>query len=47
VTIVRSTGIPDKPDPPTTVMNNIYVRIAWVDPDYNYEALDRYDIRIG
>lgn len=28
-------------------MNNIYVRIAWVDPDYNYEALDKYDIRIG
>lgn len=46
-TIIRSTGIPDKPLPPTTIMNNIYVRITWVDPDYNFEAIDKYDIRIG
>jgi len=47
VTIIRSTGIPDKPIPVTTVMNNVFVRISWTDPDYNYEAIDSYDIRIG
>lgn len=47
VVIILSTGIPDKPAPPTTAMNNIFVRISWIDPDYNFEAIDNYDIRIG
>jgi hypothetical protein len=47
VTIIKSTGIPDKPLPVTTVMNNVFVRITWTDPDYNFEAIDSYDIRIG
>jgi hypothetical protein len=46
VSIIRSTGWPDKPDPVTTVINNVYVRITWVDPSNNYESIDKYDIRI-
>jgi hypothetical protein len=47
VVIILSIGIPDKPAPPSTAMNNIFVRISLIDPDYNFEAIDNYDIRIG
>jgi hypothetical protein len=44
VSIVLSTGIPDKPDPLTSVKNNIYIRFSWTDPDHNFEAIDSYSI---
>lgn len=46
-TIIELTGIPDKPLPVTIVMNNVFVRIAWTDTDYNFEAIDSYVIRIS
>ena len=42
--IVLSTGTPDKPDPPATIINNLSVLISWQDPNHNYEAIDQYQI---
>lgn len=42
--IILSTGTPDKPDPPGTIINNLSVLINWQDPDHNFEAIDLYQI---
>lgn len=42
--IVLSTGAPDQPAPPATIINNLNVQISWQDPAHNFEAIDRYQI---
>lgn len=43
---ILPTGVPDKPDYPTTVINNQNIKITWVDPGHNSEAIDGYNILI-
>lgn len=33
--------------PPTTLINNLRVKIAWVDPADNYDAIDSYSVIIA
>ena len=42
--IILSTGTPDQPDPPATIINNLNIKISWQDPAHNYEAIDQYQI---
>lgn len=42
--IILSTGVPDKPDPPSTQINNSNILVRWTDPDHNFEAIDYYQI---
>ena len=42
--IILSTGVPDKPDPPATIINNLNIKVSWQDPPHNFEAIDRYQI---
>jgi len=28
-------------------MNNVYVRVAWTQPGHNFEAIDKYDVRLA
>ena len=44
ILIIKSTGLPLKPDPPTTSIANGYAIMKWADPYANYEALDSYQI---
>jgi len=34
---IKSTGIPDAGLPPTTIINNQNVKVAWTEPNDNYE----------
>ena len=43
-TIILSTGVPEKPDPPATIINNQNIKISWQDPPHNFEAIDKYQI---
>lgn len=47
ILITHSTGIPDKPLPATTSVNNKFIRVSWVAPNNNYEALDAFKIKIS
>ena len=38
--IILSTGKPEAPDAPTTIINNLNVRISWTDPVHNFEAIN-------
>jgi len=42
--IIQSTGVPDKPDAPSTQINNSNILVRWTDPDHNFEAIDYYQI---
>ena len=44
--IVLSTGVPDQPTAPTTVMRDIYVRVTWTTPGHNFEAIDKYQVKL-
>ena len=47
ILITHSTGIPDKPQPPTTSVNNKFIRVSWTAPNNNYEALDAFKVKIS
>ena len=42
ILIIKATGIPGKPLPPTTFIQNLNVRISWTDPANNFEAITSY-----
>ena len=44
---IKSTGIPDKGQAPTTAINNYNVKVAWTYPNDNFEPLDSYRILIA
>jgi hypothetical protein len=44
---IKSTYKPDQGLPPTTLIYNFNVKIAWVDPIDNYEAIDGYQVFIA
>lgn len=44
--ITHSTSVPDKPQPPTTSVNNKFIRVSWIAPNNNYEALDAFKVKI-
>ena len=44
ILIIRSTGLPLEPSPPTTLIENGIIKVSWVDPVANYEAIDSYKI---
>lgn len=46
VTIVAA-KVPDQPDAPVTAINNINVRISWVDPHMNSSPVSSYRIFIA
>jgi hypothetical protein len=39
--------VPDKPFAPTTVINNIFVRISWVQPYSNSAPVNGYKIFVS
>jgi len=44
ILIIRSTGLPQEPQPPSTLIENGIIKVSWVDPVANYEAIDSYRI---
>jgi hypothetical protein len=44
ILIIRSTGLPLEPTPPSTLIENGIIKVSWVDPVANYEAIDSYQI---
>jgi hypothetical protein len=47
ILIIKSTGIPGIPQPPTTFIQNLNVRISWTDPSNNFEAITSYQVLIS
>lgn len=46
-TEVVAAKIPEQPDAPTTVINNIFVRISWTDPYLNSSPIQSYSVFIA
>ena len=42
ILIIKATGIPGMPLPPTTFIQNLNVKISWTDPVNNFEAITSY-----
>ena len=47
ILITHSTGIPNQPQPATTSVNNKFIRVSWVAPNNNFEALDAFKVKIS
>lgn len=47
ILIIKSTGIPGTPQPPTTYIQNLNVLISWTDPVNNFEAINSYKIMVA
>ena len=45
--LLKASGLPETPLPPTTSVNNENIKIEWVDPENNEEAIDKYRILIA
>ena len=43
---VIASGVPSKPDPPTTVLDNLTVKISWAIPAINHSPIDAYRLSI-
>lgn len=44
--VIIASGIPDAPAAPTTTLDSLTVKIAWVAPSHNYAAITEYKIAI-
>lgn len=44
---LKAAGLPETPITPTTAVNNQNIRVQWVDPDANEEAIDRYRVMLA
>ena len=47
ITKIKSTSVPEQPQPPTTLIRNQSVKIAWVAPFDSYAALTEYTVLIA
>lgn len=45
--LLKAAGLPEKPLPPTTTVNNLNIKVMWSDPDDNEEAIDRYRVMLA
>lgn len=41
---IKAAGLPEQPLPPTTSINNNNVKVSWVDPIDNEEAITQYRV---
>lgn len=44
---IAAAKVPDQPNPPTTSINNIFVRIAWEDPYLNSSPVISYRLFVA
>ena len=47
ILIIKATGIPGIPLPPTTFIQNLNVKISWTDPTNNFEAITSYQVLVS
>lgn len=47
MTTVYAAATPDAPEAPVTSVENIYVKIAWIEPPSNSAPIDGYDVLVA